>query len=111
MKHRETPMSAELQQQYRNTFSSPEGRVVFADILLQMGYFATNITGEGPTALRNEATDLVFRVGAGQGLTPKALNSQALVIDKIIDSVTGLPGIEDPEPEEDDIFRKSLDSD
>lgn len=56
----------ELQQAYRNVFASPEGKIVLADILFNLGRFADSIEPTDPVlgAERNIAVTIARMAGA-----------------------------------------------
>ena len=52
-----------LTQAYRNTFNTAHGQHVLQDMLVELGFFATNLSGPGQEALRNFAAMLMLKTG------------------------------------------------
>ena len=50
---------------YRTCFSTDSGRRVLADILVNSGYFDSNLTTEGEIAVQNFAKRIIKKLGIG----------------------------------------------
>ena len=50
---------------YRTCFSTDAGKRVLTDILIQSGYFDTNLTTEGEIAVQNFAKRIIKKLGIG----------------------------------------------
>ncbi len=50
---------------YRTCFSTDAGRRVLADILINSGYFDTNLSTEGEIAVQNFAKRIIKKLGIG----------------------------------------------
>ena len=68
-----TKEEQDLQKQYINTFSGPEGRKVLTDILTRLHFF-DEVVGGDELVLRNFAIQLLHIMGAWQ-----AMNTQQIV--------------------------------
>jgi hypothetical protein len=57
---------------YRTCFSTDAGRRVLADILINAGYFDTDLTTAGEIAVQNFVKQIVKKLGVGD--TPQKVN-------------------------------------
>jgi len=60
------PMERELCAKYRAVFSTPNGREVFTDMMLDLGFLAGELSTPESVALGNYARLLLYKIGAWQ---------------------------------------------
>ena len=88
MKVADAAITPELIQDFRDTFTTPHGRRVFAFLLFDMGYFSDSVIDPGRCEVRNHAVRLVKILGANKPIgalfTADAIISAAqnVLIDK-----------------------------
>lgn len=68
-------LDAELVEAYQQTFGTPQGRKVIAHMLMEMRFFDADVQDEEGRHLRNYATRLLQRLGAGN---PEAIVQEML---------------------------------